>query len=138
MGENKVLAAFTPAEVGAEVRFELLKFREVAQWLVTRLHPSGMWCPRCSHDMGVDSPRRWEKWYALEQVRCPDCGKRFTAATGTLLDGSKLEPREIFMLADYLDLEVPPRRIAARLKLDIGTVRSWQQKFQAVAEVASV
>lgn len=138
MSENKVLAAFTPAEVGAEVHFELLKFTEVAKWLVTRLHPSGMWCPRCSHDLGVDSAQRWERWYSLEQVRCPACGKKFSATTGTLLEGSKLEPREIFMLADYLDLDVSPRRIAARLKVDIGTVRSWQQKFQAVAEVASV
>ena len=135
MSGNMVLGAFTPAEVGAEMCYELIKFAEVSRWLVTRLHPSGMWCPRCSADLG-DSAQRWERWYALEQVRCPECGKKFTASTGTLLEGAKLEPREIFLLADYLDLDVPPKRIAARLKIDLATVRSWQQKFLAVAEVA--
>ncbi|HAM42123.1 MAG TPA: hypothetical protein DCP69_12550 [Candidatus Omnitrophica bacterium] len=129
------MGRFTPADVGAEIHYELLKFKEISRWLVSRLHPSGFRCPRCQADLGGVEARR-EKWESLEQVRCCECGKKFSAATGTLLEGSKLEPREIFLMADYIDLEVPPRRIAERLKIDVGTVRSWQSKFKALAEVA--
>lgn len=132
---KKGAGCFTPADVGKEMHFELLKFGQVSSWLVSRLHPSGFFCPKCSIDLG-DSQARKEKWASLEQVRCPDCGAKFTAKTGTMLEGCKLEPREVFMMADYLDLDVAPRRIAERLRIDIGTVRSWQAKFKALAEVA--
>jgi transposase-like protein len=134
MAEKRGAGHFTPAEVGAKFQFELLDRGEVCRWFVTRLHPQGFQCPNCSRDL-TDSARRLEKWESLEQVRCPHCLTKFTAKTGTLLEGCKLEPREVFLLANYLDLEVPPRRIAERLRVDIGTVRSWQQKFQALAEV---
>ena len=117
------------------MHFERLKFVEVSRWMVTRLHPSGIWCPACSADLG-DSSSRWERWYQFEQVRCIECGKKFSASTGTMLEGSKLEPREIYLLAFYLWLKLPTRQIAELLGVDPGTVRNWDMKFKALAEVA--
>ena len=134
---------FNPPVAGDWFGYELIKYSECSRWLVTQLHPAGMLCPSCSVDMASigrqhEIERRREHWQALEQVRCPACGKKFTAATGTIIDGSKLEAREIYLLAVLLWLDVPARRIAEVLRIHPDTVRNWQLKFQAQAEVASV
>lgn len=125
---------FTPATAGAFFGMDLIKFEECAQWLVARLHPSGIICPGCSVEI-TDNKRR-ERFRSLEQIRCPECGKKFTAATGTILNESKLEAREIYLLAVMIWLEVPAKRIAEVLRVHPDTVRNWQMKFQALAEVA--
>lgn len=135
MADKEGTLYFTPAEVAESFHYEQLKFAEVSRWLVTRLHPSGIWCPTCSADLG-HSERRWQNWYALEQIRCNKCGKKFSAATGTILEGSKLEPREVYLLAFLLWLKIPTPRIADILKVDPATVRNWQLKFSALAEAA--
>lgn len=125
---------FTPAEAGAFFGMDLIKFGDCASWLVSRLHPNGCFCPGCS--AVINEKHRMERFQQMEQIRCPECGKKFTAKTGTILNETKLEAREIYLLSVLIYLDVSPTHIAAILRVHIDTVRNWQSKFQALAEVA--
>lgn len=125
---------FTAAEAGAFFGMDLIKFEDCSRWLVSRLHRDGVSCPGCS--VAVTDDKRLERFRLLEQIRCTACGKKFTAATGTILGESKLEAREVYLLAAMIWMEVPPRRMAEVLRVHQDTIRNWQLKFQALAEVA--
>lgn len=137
MAEKTGTYYFTPADVAKEFRYNLLKFADISRWIVSRLHPQGVKCPGCSTP--VTDQARLDRLQDLEQIRCaePSCHRKFTALSGTFLNGSKLEAREVFLLALLLSLGVPARRIADQLRIDVATVRTWETKFQAIEEVAS-
>jgi transposase-like protein len=125
---------FTPVDAVAFFGMDLIKFGDCARWLVSRLHPKGAKCPCCSVE--ITDKDRLERFRTMEQIRCRKCGKKFTAKTGTILNETKLEAREIYLLAVLIYLEVSPAHIAAILRVHTDTVRNWQTKFQALAEVA--
>lgn len=124
---------FTPADAAAFFGMDLIKFDESARWLVSRLHPDGAKCPGCS--IKITGDNRLERFRRMQQLRCQECGRKFTAKTGTILNETKLEAREIYLLAVMIHLEVAPAAIAAVLRVHTDTVRNWQMKFRALAEV---
>lgn len=131
--ENQGRKLFTMEEAARFFGADLLKQEDCYLWIVSQLHPSGAFCPECSA-MIVDE--RQAKFFRFEQIRCPQCRKKFTAATGTLLCGAKLEPREIYLLAALSHLGVPAQRIAAVLRCHVDTVANWQAHFKAHQELA--
>jgi len=133
MGENPGKKLFTPEAAARFFGMDLIKYEECCLWLASELHPAGAFCPECS-EMIIDD--RQKKFFRFEQIRCPKCGKKFTAATGTLLSGAKLEPREIYLLSVLSHLGVAPARIAAVLRCHVDTVTNWQAHFKAHQELA--
>lgn len=131
--ENPGKKLFAPEEAAKIFSADLLKQDECYLWIVSRLHPAGAFCPECS-TMIIDD--RQAKFYRFEQIRCPKCGKKFTAATGTLLSGAKLEPREIYLLAVLSHLGVSAQRIAGVLRCHVDTVTNWQSHFRAHQELS--
>lgn len=134
MSEIQGKGVFTPVDAAAFFGMDLIKFDDCSRWLVTRLHPDGCFCPGCSVEITGSS--RLERFRQMEQIRCTECGKKFTAKTGTILNETKLEAREIYLLACMIKWKVSPNEIADTLKVHVDTVRNWQSKFQALAEVA--
>ena len=121
---------------------DLIDFGVCAKWVISRLHPNGLSCPECSwpqEAMVADASdlRRLERWWSFERVVCPTCGKKFTAATGTALSGSKLGVRDIYLIAVLSHLGVSAVKISSVLGCHVDTVVNWQQHFQAYAETAS-
>lgn len=113
---------------------DLIRTEDCFLWIVSQLHPNGAACPECSAKITDD---RQKKFYRFEQIRCPECRKKFTAATGTALSGSKLDPEEIYLLAVLSHLGVSAHRIAGVLKCHVDTITSWQSHFKARQELAS-
>lgn len=136
MTENSVNKLFTLAAAGESFGLDMVGFSECSRWIISQLHPAGAFCPHCSA-MLTDS-NRLEKFYRFEQIRCPECAIKFTAATGTMLNGSKLEIREIYILAVFSNLGVSAQKIASILKIHVDSVRNWQAKFKAHQELAGV
>ena len=134
MADFEGKGVFTPVDAVAFFGMDLIKFDDCSRWLMSRLHPNGCVCPGCS--VQITEQNRLERFRQMEQIRCPECGKKFTAKTGTILNETKLEAREIYLLAVLIFLEVSPAHIAAILRVHTDTVRNWQTKFQALAEVA--
>lgn len=131
--ENPGRKLFTPEEATKFFGLDLIKYEDCCLWITSQLHPLGVFCPECSIQI-IDE--RQTKFYKFEQIRCPDCKKKFTAATGTLLNGAKLEPREIYLLSVLSHLGVTATRIAGVLRCHVDTVHNWQAHFQAYQEIA--
>lgn len=134
MSENLGRKLFTISEAGDSFGLDMVKFEDCARWIIARLHPQGATCPHCSTP--VTGETRLERWFSFEQIRCQECHIKFTAATGTHLNGSKLEVREIYLVAVLTHLGVSVPRIASVLRVHVDTVVNWQSKFRAIEELA--
>jgi transposase-like protein len=121
---------FTPGDVLAMFGADLLDEQRCRIWVLTKIHPKGAHCPRCGNNIGpakfiLTLPSFWKGG----RVRCDQCGKYFTALTGTFLSGCHLKFREIILLALLLALDVPDKQIAAIIKMSAENVRLWRLKF---------
>ena len=128
------ISSLTAGECLKVFSADMLAWHEAGRWMIDRLHPAGKVCPHCRAELLDD--KRLERWYQCERIQCKDCGRFFTSLTGTILQSSQLDPREVYLLAVLSELDVPAAKIAAVIDVHKDTVRSWQQKFQALAEVA--
>lgn len=134
MSENVGIKLFTLAVAGKSFGLDMIGFSECCRWVISQLHPAGAFCPHCSAIL--TDGNRLEKFYRFEQIRCLECGTKFTAATGTMLNGSKLEVREIYLIAILSHLDVSVQKIASTLRIHVDTVHNWQAKFRAHQELA--
>ena len=128
-GNTATLGRDLPVLILSRFGADDLAWSEVCRWWVQHLHPGGPACPACSTHVTDDA--RLSRFREFAEIRCPACGKRFTAKTGTILDGSKLDPREVYLLAFLLALKLPTRQIADIIKCDPNTVRAWAARFEA-------
>ena len=126
---------FSPAAIGKYFGADMLVFDKCVRQLVSEIHSPGASCPNCS---AAIADQQADRFCTFEQIRCRSCGTKFTAATGTGLNGSKLSPREIYLLAVLTWLEVSPPKIAAVIRCHVDTVQNWQLKFRAYQELAGV
>lgn len=131
MSDSKVLTSAACLKVFSA---DFLIWSEAGRWVINQLHPAGQKCPHCQEEITDDT--RLERWYQCERIQCKACGRFFTSLTGTILQASQLDPREVYLLAVLTELEVPAAKIAAVIDIHKDTVRIWQRKFKALAEVA--
>ena len=86
------------------------------------LHPQGACCPACMATLSrISSQRFW----AAKRVRCAGCGKFFTATSGTVFDGWRVDFRELALMFFLVTLGIPGGRIADILHRDPDTIR-WR------------
>ena len=86
-------------------------------------------CPECKERVNsVLLPSFWK----FRRIRCWNCGKYFTALTGTFLSGCHFNFREIVLLAFMLALGVDDKQIAETLKISAESVRLWRHRFAAI------
>ena len=102
-------------------------------WLENALHRGVARCPSC---MAKVADKQLARWKAFERLQCPDCGKFYTAATGTWVAGAKLEANQIFVLAALVAMKVDRPLIAAAIGISEVTVRYWVDKFAAIEAIA--
>jgi transposase-like protein len=92
-------------------------------------------CPRCrgarSHRWGRVSETNVQRW------RCCDCGRSFTARTGTLAAGLHA-PHKLPLVIRDMFAAVPSscRRLAAATGLDKMTVWSWRSRISRMLSAA--
>ena len=108
--------------------------REVClAWLAGQLHPAGARCPGCGVAV---ADRQLERWQSFGRLQCPECGKFYTAVTGTWMSGAKLKPNQIFVLAALVAMDVDAPLIAAAIGVSEVTVRLWIEKFKTLEAVS--
>jgi transposase-like protein len=101
-------------------------------WILEQLHREGPRCPGCKQTL----PDKYhDRFWQNERIRCPLCGKWFTALTDTIFHGTHMGFREIVLLAVFLGLNLPAKYIAGILDIDEETVRLWRCKFNQVKAV---
>lgn len=111
----------------AEVfNYELFDERACRAWVFGRLHPEGARCPAC--ELVLDGAGCQSFWAGRRCV-CRRCGRKFTARSGTLLDGSQLDYRQVYVLAAFSKIGLTPARLAEILNVTPNTVRYWSLRF---------
>lgn len=131
---RQVVAESFPKAAATAFHAGLLCRDECLELVAGRLHPEGPACPKCG--TAIDSAAARKRWQQFERLQCSDCGKWFTATTGTWLVGAKLDPRQVFLLAALLELCVDPDLVARAVGVSLVTVRYWRDKFRILSEVA--
>ncbi len=118
----EVLAAFGPAWLDAD---------RCRDWLLRRLHPRGPACPACG--CPPVSKAKLAAFYAGRRLRCARCGRFYSATSGTLLEGAKVSPAQVVLLALCQALEIPLPTTAALCGVNANTIRFWRNRLGASA-----
>ncbi len=116
------------AAAGAEFSARFLSADDCAIWIAGQLHPRGPLCPGCGHE--GPGGRGARRFFLFRRVQCSECGRFFSAASGTWLAGAKLDPRQIMLLAALFSYGVEIQVIARVVEVSEVTVRYWVKKFQ--------
>lgn len=129
------ISVLSPAECLKDFSADSLSWDHVGRRVIDQLHPEGQRCPHCGVEL-VDE-KRVDRWYQCERIECKSCGRFFTSLSGTILQSSPLDPREVYLLAVLSALQIPREQIADILSIHKDTVRNWQQRLQTQKEHAS-
>ncbi|MCP3177277.1 hypothetical protein MJO47_09220 [Desulfuromonas sp. KJ2020] len=130
---SAVLTGMTPEMAVAELRPELIDDEAARRWVMRYLHPTGLWCPRCSSDdfsMIVTAT-----WFDGGRVQCKSCGKWFTNRTGTPFDGCAISWRDLYALLLFNGIGFTLGEIASRLDIHPDTVSRMLKRIQERANV---
>jgi transposase-like protein len=122
----------TPQRASREFCAGFLDEGACRSWILGQLHREGPRCPECRKGL---QEKYHNRFWQNERIRCPLCGKWFTALTDTIFQGTHMGFREILLLAVFLGLNQPAKYIAEILDIDEETVRLWRCKFNQVKTV---
>lgn len=120
-------ADFMPS-IGGHFTPALLNEKDCRTWILKQLHPKGVTCPDCG--AAVTSEKVLSTWENMGRISCRSCSRFFTAASGTILQGAKLDIQTLYALALLLSFNVPFTRVAQTLKISYGTVNSWEIRLK--------
>lgn len=98
------------------------------EWVISRLHPGGAFCPGCG--LKLDNDKRFR---GGKRCHCGRCGRMFTAKSGTFLEGMHLDFAQVYALALLIELGHSPAVIAPMVGVSSDTVRLWQKKFRMLS-----
>lgn len=119
---------FTTRAAAAHFGPDFLNEDACREWVVSRLHPGGAFCPGCGLRLEDDASFR-----AGKRCHCGRCGRWFTATTGTFLEGAHLDFAQVYALALFIELGHTPARISSMLGISADTVRLWMKKFRMLS-----
>lgn len=118
---------FPPGSALAGFCADTLSWQEAAWWMIDSLHLDGKKCPHCGTPINDES--RLVRWYQTERIKCSSCDRFFTSLTNTILHGSTLDPREMYLLRVLLELDVEPDTIASIVDVNKETVKRWRKRL---------
>jgi transposase-like protein len=112
--------------------------QSAARWIIDHLHHTdGKRCPYCS--TAIIDDQRLQRWYREERIKCSSsaCGRFYTSRTGTDLEGSTLDAKELYLLKCLLELEVSAASIVKVIPINKETVSRWAQRFQSMEQLSA-
>jgi transposase-like protein len=124
---GQTLPHFSPAGAILALRPEMLNLDECRGWILRQIHQEGPQCLHCgATDISADS------FFKGKRICCRVCGVWFTASTGTILAGSTLDYRAMYLLAVLIGMGQRDTEIAGRLGLNRKTVAEWRGKLRGL------
>ena len=135
--ENKARCnVFIPVEVATAFQAGFLDETACREWVLSAIHGNGsVHCPGCRVE---NEGRALQRFWEGKRIRCRQCGKFFTALTGSFLTGCHMTYSEVILLAVFLHFGIHHREIARILKISTETVRLWEVKFRALGRIRAI
>jgi transposase-like protein len=114
---------------------ELMDERACYDWLVARLHPDGLACPRCGRRDRLGVHRRHRD--PVLDYQCGGCRRVFNAFTGTAVHKTRRRPSELVLVLRGVAQGETTARLARELGRDRGQLLAVRHRLQANAEAAA-
>lgn len=124
-----IAARFTAADAVHVFNANFLDYEFSRLWVLKTLHPDGGRCPGCGE---IIPEKSQERFWQCKRVICWNCGKYFSALTGTFLSGCQQDFRTIILLAVLIGLGVPGGQISSIVRMSEDSIRIWRRKFMAL------
>jgi len=105
--------------------YRLLDQDACRDYLIAMVHPAGPACPACGY---APKGRAAATWRRGGRVKCYSCDKFYTAWTGTIFSGARLDPRQLVLLFFMSEVCTTTDPIMAALGVSRETVWAWVQK----------
>ena len=122
-------AAITPEAVLAAFGPDWFNADRCRDWLLRQLHPDGPACPACQSQ--PLSNAQLAAFYSGRRLQCSQCGRFYSATSGTLLESAKLSPAQLVMLAFCQALDMHTITTARLCGVNPNTVRFWRNRLEA-------
>ncbi len=114
---------------------ELLNSQSCLNWLLLKLHPNGIHCYKCRQALPENSIKKFAE---LRRVQCKACGKRYTAFTGTIMEGAKISPDDFFLLAFLFTFDLRTKDIVEITRLSRQVIAVWRRKISIWQEIGLI
>ncbi len=121
------IKTFSPVEALEALSADFFDEQACRRWILKNLHPDGAHCPGCGAE--IESEIMIKNFWETRRCQCQECGKWFTSLTNTILHGTQMDMRQIYLLAVLISLRVDDELIAKFCKISTGTVRLWKMRF---------
>ena len=109
-------------DLSLEGLFETFPDEKTAMgWFESNIWPDGRKCPRCGYKYACMAKHPEMPYY------CAECGKRFSARTGTVMEHSRIIYRK-WAVATYLQATRPKGISSVQLGRDLG-IRQCSARF---------
>jgi transposase-like protein len=103
--------------------------RRCRQWLIDELHPKGVQCPRCGEIQR--SSHIITLAYSMKRIACEECKRKFSAFSGTVLEGTRLTARQLVAMLMGFRFKRGDQEIARMALVSRTTVFRWRLFLQA-------
>lgn len=135
IAKNEINGAFTAGEVLNNFNAKFLDKDFCRQWVLDKLHPEeNKTCPECGEQI---SANQLQSFWDGKRIKCWNCGKWFTALTGTFLSGSHLTFQEVLLMVFMIGIGIEDKYITKKLCICPESVRLWRLKFKELEKVKS-
>jgi predicted Zn finger-like uncharacterized protein len=126
--KNRLKMDILPAIVAGIFSADFLDEAYCRNWILTQLHPEGVFCPSCSTEITGKAARSF--WQG-RKIKCGRCGKFFKPLHGTIYLGCHLDYRGIVLMNLLLGLDLGNSQIARIVGMDAESIRLWRGKLAA-------
>jgi transposase-like protein len=132
MEVSKYIAIFSHKDILRSICDKFFDEQYCRMWILSLLYSDYPLCPEC----GMKIPKsKLQRFWNCQRIRCGNCGKFFTALTGTFLSGCHMDFRKLILLAIFLECSFPTKEIAERLHVSAETIRIWKNKFETIVKL---
>jgi predicted RNA-binding Zn-ribbon protein involved in translation (DUF1610 family) len=130
-GDN-TYGVFIPGDVVEAFNAVFLEESVCRHWVIGQIHRGKFSCPECGARVPDNLIRSF--WDA-KRIECDNCGKWFTALTGTFLSGCHLNFQQIVLLYYLIGLNVPDKEIARIISISPCSVRLWRLTIKELEKI---
>jgi len=112
---------------------ELLDDQASLAWLLKHFHPAGLHCPQCQ--AGVERARlfRYTRRSRVPVYRCRACQCVYNLYTGTVFEGTRLQPVQVLLLVRDVSPGEPGASLPKQLRTSRMTLHKYRRRLRTKA-----
>lgn len=124
--QNKVVSSLKAGNIFKVFTPAFLDEDYCRKWVIDRLHPGGILCPECGKPL---REQRQEAIHRGDKTACYECGKQFTALTGSVFSGYRSDYRTIFFTLFLIGAGFSTNEIMVKTGISRTSISRYRKIF---------